>query len=388
MKKQKIFFYSHDTFGLGHIRRTQKIANALAGPDRSMLIACASPKASSYASKPGIDYLNLPGFTKQSSGEYLPRSLQVPIDEFTNLRSQLLLSAVRSFQPDLVFIDKEPLGVKRELYPALEFFRTHLKTTHVVCGFRDILDEREAVEEEWRRRDTPRALRKFFDSIFVYGEREIFDFQRQYGLPEDLARKLVYTGYIHPDSFLDQEGGDFKFADEQKPLITLTLGGGGDGQDILKIFVQYLERSPLASEHNTVLLTGPFMEAAWFQDSKALAKWADRVQIRDFVSNPSPLFAKSRLVLSMGGYNTMCELASMRKRPLILPRVVPRQEQLIRAEAFHARDLCDYIHPKDLTIESLEAAIRSRLSHTPLIGEFPARGLQSIVRFADALRNA
>lgn len=388
MKKQKIFFYSHDTFGLGHIRRTQKIANALAGPDRYMLIACSSPKASSYASKPGIDYLNLPGFTKQSSGDYLPRSLQVPIDEFTNLRSQLLLSAVRSFQPDIIFIDKEPLGVKRELYPTLDFLRTHSKKTHIVCGFRDILDEREAVEEEWRRRDTKRALRKFFDSIFVYGEREIFDVQKQYDLPEDLAEKLVYTGYIHPDAFLDQEGVDFQFDDPTKPLVTLTLGGGGDGQEILKTFADYLESSPFAETHNSVVLTGPFMEAAWSRDSKSLDRFAGRVQVRGFLSNPSPLFAKSDLILSMGGYNTMCELASMGKRPLILPRVTPRKEQLIRAEAFHSRDLCDFIHPRDLTPQTIENAIRARLAKAPVIGAFPARGLQSIVRFADGLRDA
>ena len=73
-KAHRIFFYSHDTVGLGHIRRTQKIANQIAADDRSILIACASPKASAYLSEPGIEYLNLPGFTKLMTGEYVPRT--------------------------------------------------------------------------------------------------------------------------------------------------------------------------------------------------------------------------------------------------------------------------------------------------------------------------
>jgi predicted glycosyltransferase len=34
----------------------------------------------------------------------------------------------------------------------------------------------------------------------------------------------------------------------------------------------------------------------------------------------------------MGGYNTFCEILSFDKPALIVPRSVPRQEQLIRAE--------------------------------------------------------
>src|SRR2546426_998592 len=121
---KRILLYSHDTFGLGHIRRTQKIANAVANPDWSILVACASPKTSSFSSRPGIEYLNLPGFAKQVNGDYLPRSLNIPGSEFVNLRASLLLSAVRSFSPDLVLIDKEPLGVRGELLPALGYLRT------------------------------------------------------------------------------------------------------------------------------------------------------------------------------------------------------------------------------------------------------------------------
>jgi predicted glycosyltransferase len=39
---QRLMFYSHDTYGLGHIRRTQKIAHSLARSGRSILVLCSS----------------------------------------------------------------------------------------------------------------------------------------------------------------------------------------------------------------------------------------------------------------------------------------------------------------------------------------------------------
>jgi len=50
----------------------------------------------------------------------------------------------------------------------------------------------------------------------------------------------------------------------------------------------------------------------------------------------------------MGGYNTVCEAVSFRKRALVVPRVTPRREQLIRAELFRERGLVDLLHPHAL----------------------------------------
>jgi len=52
--------------------------------------------------------------------------------------------------------------------------------------------------------------------------------------------------------------------------------------------------------------------------------------------------------VTMGGYNTVCEAVSFRKRTLVVPRVTPRREQLIRAERFRERGLLDVLHPNAL----------------------------------------
>jgi predicted glycosyltransferase len=58
----------------------------------------------------------------------------------------------------------------------------------------------------------------------------------------------------------------------------------------------------------------------------------DKVEILAFDSYIELLMGKSIAIVAMGGYNTFCEILSFDKAALIVPRSVPRQEQLIRAE--------------------------------------------------------
>jgi predicted glycosyltransferase len=55
----------------------------------------------------------------------------------------------------------------------------------------------------------------------------------------------------------------------------------------------------------------------------------------------------------MGGYNTICEILASKTPALIVPRVTPRQEQLIRAERMKELGLVDMLHPKDLSARAL-----------------------------------
>lgn len=379
---KRVMFYSHDTFGLGHIRRTQKIANAIADSSKSILIACSSPMANSFSSRPGIEYLNLPGFSKQVSGEYLPRSLNIPVDEFISLRANLLLAAVKNFRPDMLIVDKEPLGVKGELLPSLRYLKEERVGTHVVCGFRDIMDERTKTVEEWKRKGVIKGLESFYDSVWVYGEEKILNFTEEYNLPPSIAEKISYTGYIQQKDNLEQEEFPLDF-ENNRPLVTFTLGGGGDGWSYIDVLLETLEQG-LCDSYNFVLLTGPFANLATVERAKKLQTERKNLKVIEFTSNAVGLFQRSNLVITMGGYNSVCELLQMKKYPLILPRVKPREEQLIRAKVFHARGLCDYIHPEELTPRLLAIKIQETVkkdrTQLPAFGAF---GLETVCKLIE-----
>ncbi len=68
------------------------------------------------------------------------------------------------------------------------------------------------------------------------------------------------------------------------------------------------------------------------------------------------------VVVSMGGYNTICEILSLRKRAVIVPRIRPVCEQWIRAERMAARGLFRAIHPDRITPEILMKEVSAELS--------------------------
>lgn len=382
---KRIFFYSHDTVGLGHIRRTQKIANQLAGNDRSILIACASPVASTYLSEEGIEYLNLPGFTKLMTGDYIPRNLNLPIQEFVDLRSSILLSAVMNFRPDVVIVDKEPLGVKQELRPALQYIREVLPETHTICGFRDILDDNETVCKEWEKRETAAALEELYDTIFVYGQKEIYDYSSEYSCVTDkIADRIKYTGYVNPKTNREPGAMPSLLFPHKKPLVTITMGGGGDGDEVIETVLDLVQAELCAAKFNLLLLTGPFVQREIMKKAKAVEKDFACFRTVRFVNNTEKIFQNSDLVVTMGGYNTMCELVALKKYPLVIPRVVPRVEQLIRAKVFHERGLCEFIDPRELTAPLLSIKIEEMLEESPQPkANFATDGLEQIESYIE-----
>jgi predicted glycosyltransferase len=66
-------------------------------------------------------------------------------------------------------------------------------------------------------------------------------------------------------------------------------------------------------------------------------------------------------VISMAGYNTVCELLTLGKRSILVPRVKPVEEQKIRAERMANFGAFRTILPDALTPDVLENAIAEQL---------------------------
>ncbi|HKB16938.1 MAG TPA: hypothetical protein VKF62_12805, partial [Planctomycetota bacterium] len=66
----RVLLYSHDTYGLGHFRRSLLLARAIAReiPEASILCATGSPRSHSFPLPPRFDYLKLPSITKDPEG--------------------------------------------------------------------------------------------------------------------------------------------------------------------------------------------------------------------------------------------------------------------------------------------------------------------------------
>ena len=86
----RILLYSHDSYGLGHLRRTMLIAERLVRlPCRpEVLVVTGSPRAQSFSVPSRVDTVKLPAATKDGD-RYRSRTLELPIDDLVALRAEL-----------------------------------------------------------------------------------------------------------------------------------------------------------------------------------------------------------------------------------------------------------------------------------------------------------
>jgi len=222
--------YSHDTYGLGHIRRTMAIAAQLQNPNTNILILTGSPIAGRFSFPAQVDFVRIPGMIKKTNEEYLPMSIKINAGHALDIRKKIIIATVKAFQPHLFIVDKEPLGLKNEILPTLKWLRKSCPRTRTVLGLRDIMDDAKTVKDSWEKKGIYKALDKYYNEIWSYGIQEFYDPIKEYDIPESVSRKIYFTGYIPREVKSKreavQERKRHKLRKEDK-LVVITAGGGG-----------------------------------------------------------------------------------------------------------------------------------------------------------------
>jgi predicted glycosyltransferase len=333
--RARILIYSHDSFGLGHIRRCRTIGHAIAEAYRGVevLIVSGSPIIGSFDFKARVDFIRVPGLIKLRNGEYESLTRHRPVTETTRLRAAMIGETALNFRPDVFIVDKEPLGLRGELEPTLTKMKA--RGVKLVLGLRDVLDAPEVLREEWQRKNAYAAVERLYDAIWVYGLKEFYDPLQGLPLGAETLAKVSYTGYLRrptpqPRPYDDQRLEDFAHG------ILVTPGGGGDGGQMVDSVLRAYEVCG-AGLPPALFVMGPFMPAP------ERAAFARRIKAITFDSRIERRMVSAMSVVAMGGYNTFCEILSFDKPAVLLPRSVPRMEQTIRARRAAGLRLCSWI---------------------------------------------
>ena len=358
----RYLLYSHDGFGLGHTRRHLAIARALTqlNPDASVLLASGSEEAHRFGLPPRVEILKLPALRKVGNGHYVARRLPIPSDHILSLRSELLCTSMQTFRPDVVLADKHPFGVCGEFRAALEFARN--SGIRCVLGLRDILDDPAAVRREWKHQHDEIPL--LFDRVLIYGEQNVFDPITHYEFAPAVVERTRFCGYVLnepeiaslPDHQIGEENG--------RPLVIATAGGGEDGFSLLK----HVLLAAKDGAWRALVVTGPMIPDAEFELLAGFASQANATLCR-FRPNLHHVFRSADVLVCMGGYNTLVEAAAAGVPTICVPRVTPRREQAMRAQAFEKLGLLHALDPLTLTPkqlrETIDLTIRNGRGHLP-----------------------
>lgn len=379
--ERRLLIYSHDSFGLGHLRRCRTIAHDLVSrfDNLSVLILSGSPIIGSFDFKSRVDFVRVPGVIKLRNGEYTALNLHIDIDRTVAIRSSIIKHTADIFEPDLFIVDKEPLGLRGEVKQTLELLRA--RGTRCVLGLRDVMDEPHVLLEEWERKGVFPALRDLYDDIWVYGLPEIFDPVAEVPGFAAVAAKVSYTGYLRrevPASAVSTSTLDLP----ERPFILVTTGGGGDGEELIDWVVSaYEQDADLAID--AVIVLGPFMPPDQRAAFQARIEKIPALRAIVFESNMELLYDRASAIVGMGGYNTFCEILSFGKPAIVVPRTVPRLEQYLRTERAQQLGLVHMLPYEDEHDPARMAAmLRMIIEAPPPDAALVARMLEGLDRIA------
>jgi predicted glycosyltransferase len=386
-RRPRVAFYSHDTMGLGHLRRNLLIAQTLANSElrATSLLITGAHETNFFSLPDGIDCLTLPRIYKDLRGKYQSAKLDISVHELTQLRQKSICSALEQFAPEILIVDKVPAGARGELLPALELL-AELGHTRCILGLRDILDDSTVVRYEWLNQRNVEAIEQFYDAIWIYGDRRVYDAVREYGFPDSISKKARFAGYLDQASRISATfGHNGRDANGTSPLqrkkVVCAVGGGQDGAKLVETFIDALH-----PDIDGVVLTGPYLPQPTLQAAKQAAALRPNLQIVDFTPEADVFIAGADRVVGMAGYNTVCSVLSFCRPALLVPRLTPRREQWIRAERLRELRLVDVISPEQLNPTNLAAWLNQPVDHFANARSLvDLSGLDRIVEWAGAL---
>ncbi len=324
----RVLLYSHDSVGLGHLRRNLAIAGEISTtfPNSRIQILTGSPCDSQFKLPKNTDLIKIPSIFKDSGGRYVTRNFSGSLEATLKFRSKMILEAFELFEPDLIIMDHQLTGLKGEALDMLRAARN--KGVQTIFGLRDVKDSPETVKRSWNTNHSRWALNECYDRVCVYGMQEVFDPRAAYAPFLDQVNQINFTGYIVPRLKKTLN----KPLPGTRKKVLVTFGGGGDGAERAERYLEALATAP--AHWDSHIITGPLMAADIRRQIRARAKKLEPlglVKVYRFHRHVPALLNQVDAVVSMAGYNSCAEILQSDVPAVLLPRSFPRTEQLIRA---------------------------------------------------------
>lgn len=337
-----ILMYSHDTFGLGHLRRCRAIAHSLVENFKgvSILIITGSQIAGAFNFSARVDFVKIPSVIKLYNGEYTSIDKHIDLTDTLQMRQSIIQHTAETFQPDILIVDKEPLGLRGEMLPTLNYL--HKQGCRLILGLRDVMDSADKLKREWEKTDALRHVEKLYDDIWVYGPEDFWNPLTGLDVTDKVREKILYLGFLRRS----RSSSATTMNRPNQPYLLVTGGGGGDGARLMtQVLAAYTAKAH--DLPHALLVLGPLMPTDKRTEIFRQCDLIDNVDVIEFDNNMEGLVEGASAIVGMCGYNTFCEVLSFNKPALIVPRTNPREEQFIRAHRAQQLNLVDMMLPND-----------------------------------------
>jgi predicted glycosyltransferase len=214
-------------------------------------------------------------------------------------------------------------------------------------------------------------ISQFYDAIWVYGPPDFYDPLVGLDVPDNVRNKMNFVGFLQRSVSSEERPGHRPKGD----YLLVTTGGGGDGADLVNDVMRAYQRDPTL-QHKALVVLGPYMPAKQRRKLMRRSEAIPYLEVIEFDNRMEELVAGATAVVAMGGYNTYCEILSFDKPALIVPRVQPREEQLIRARRATELGLVDMLLPEDAEDPARMGAALKALFHRQAPSQSASEGIR------------
>ncbi len=350
-----LLLYVQHLLGIGHLRRSLRIAEALRREGIRVTLISGGEPLSSFACTSAESVIQLPPIRAlDAEFKVLVDEMGRPIDdELRTARHSALLAAFAAQQSDAVLIEAFPFGRRAfrfELDGLIEAARARRPRPLILCSLRDIV----VLPSDPRRpKEIVDRVRNDFDCVLVHGDPAFIPLEDSFPLASEISDRLIYTGYVAED----HEAGDAATSDETAGAdeVVVSVGGGAVGGGLLTTAIETRRQGYLANLRWR-LLAGPNLPEAEFA---ALATGLPEGVVLERYRRDFPqILRRCRISVSQAGYNTVLDILAARAAAVVVPFASGREtEQSLRAERLAARGVLEIVPENQLSPERLASAI-------------------------------
>ena len=342
--------YVQHLLGVGHFRRAQQLAGALAQRKFQVdLVSGGMPVGSPDI--PGVNLYQLPPTcSADASFSRLLDANGKDIDEtWRDNRHKQLLGLFDRLAPQVLITETFPFGrrmMRFELIPLLQRARDSRDCLLIVSSIRDILQPK---TRPGRNREICELIETCYDRVLVHGDPALAALEDSFEDAHRIHHKLAYTGYIRQarvkPTTESSHNGD----------VLVSAGGSDTGLALLEAAIAARPQTRLSHRHWRILVS-PAIDEATFQRLHRQAEPDLTVERNrdDF----SSLMQQASLSISQAGYNTITDILDSRAAAVVVPFVEGVEiEQLLRARRLQDRGRLIMLESDQLSTASLATAV-------------------------------
>ena len=357
-KRLDFLIYAHDGRGLGHASRGIAIGLALRRlyPQCKTVFVSGCKQAASLIGNGTLDWIKLPSYATtivkgRAEGGYGHANFYKSV--LGQLRTEMLASIMKIFQPRIVLVDHAPTGKRNELLRALEV--TKDADTRCVLGLRGIIgDDKDVWSDE-----SIQCFKNHYNLILWYGDTQVMGTEYPHMIAQRFGSKPVETGYV--SRLMESK---HLMASENDTLAgTISIPWG---TETTWKFVRRIHDAikGIGASHGPWRL---FVDQEKKQVIQGLFRDLPFCTVDEVSERYIPSLLQSRMAIVYAGYNSMSDILASRIPAVVLLRDLKDREQQTHVDSLlpFTKKYVTVLAESNTDTQSLQQALERQLNAPP-----------------------